>query len=155
MSGSTASMCCDCVQGKRAALQTFWDSNNNPAAAKAVTVPQLLTLTAWLSIDDAKTAFYYCASLACVAGHGDASVCDVILSAGCIPHVIDCLRRWPADSSVLTNACWALANLAVNGSASVHDAIKSVPGIQATLQAAEKTGLDFGRAALALEQLGL
>jgi hypothetical protein len=148
-------VCCVCVQDKRAALKKFFDSSNSAADAKAVTVPQLLTLTACLSMDDAKAAGDYCKGLGCVAYRGDASCADVIMSAGCIPHVIDCLRRWPADDSVVSNACWALAKLAEKGSASVHAAIKGVPGIQATLQAAKASGLDNGNAAAALSALGL
>jgi hypothetical protein len=148
-------VCCVCVQDKRAALQKFRWSINSAADAKAVTVPQLLTLTAWLSVDDAGAAWYYCFGLAHVAAWGDASCADVIMSAGCIPHVIDCLRRWPAEKYVVPNACWALAKLAEKGSATVHTAIKSIPGIHDTLQAAKASGLDGGHAALALSALGL
>jgi hypothetical protein len=127
---------------------------NSEAAAKAVTVPQLLTATACLSMDCREAAQYYCRGLALVALHGDASCADVIMSAGCIPHVIDCLRRWPADGSVVYSACSALALLAKKGSASVHTAIKGVPGIQATLQASKASGLDDGYAARAFSALG-
>ncbi len=148
-------VCCVCVQDKRAALKKFYDSINSEAAAKAVTVPQLLTLTAWLSVDDAMAAGYYCTGLWRVAYEGDASCADVIMPAGCIPHVIDCLRRWPADRRVVNNACLALALLAVKGSATVRTAIKSIPGIKATLQAAKASGLDADNAAQALSALGL
>ena len=148
-------VCCVCVQDKQAAVAKFANSIYTEAAAKAVTVPQLLTLTACLSMDDAKAAGDYCKGLGCVAYRGDASCADVIMSAGCIPHVIDCLRRWPADKNVVNSACSALALLAQKGSASVHTAIKGVPGIQATLQAAKASGLDGGQAARALERLGL
>jgi hypothetical protein len=114
-----------------------------------------LTLTACLSVDDAEAAWYYCYGLSRVAAWGDASCADVIMSAGCIPHVIDCLRRWPADENVVPNACWALAKLAENGSATVRTAIKSIPGIHDTLQAAKASGLDRGYAARALSALGL
>ncbi len=142
------------MQDKRAALQKFCDSINTSAAAKAVTVPQLLTLTAWLSMDDAEAAWSYCGGLGCFASYGDASGCDVIMSAGCIPHVIDCLRRWPADGKVVNNACYALAKLAQKGSASVRTAIKSIPGINTILQAAKASGLT-GYAAYTLSALGL
>ncbi len=143
------------MQEKRTALKKFYDSIYSSAAAKAVTVPQLLTLTAWLSMDDAMAVEYYCRGLASVAHYGDASCADVIMSAGCVPHVTDCLRRWPADRSVVTAACVALLWLATKGSATVPTAIKSVTGIQTTLQAAKKSGLDNGYAAAALRALGL
>jgi hypothetical protein len=148
-------VCFVCVQDKRAALEKFWSSITSKAAAKAVIVPQLLRLTACLSVDDVGSAWDYCAGLTNVAAWGDASCADVIMSAGCIPHVIDCLRRWPADENVVGNACWALASLAEKGSASVRTAIKSIPGIQSTLQAAKASGLDRGIAAAALSALGL
>ncbi len=130
-------------------------SIGSEADANAVTVPQLLTLTACLSLDDAVAANSYCYGLARVADSGDASCADVIMSAGCIPHVIVRLRRWPADEEVVYNACGALARLAAKGSTSVRTAINSVPGIQATLQAAKESGLDGGLAAEALSALGL
>jgi hypothetical protein len=148
-------VCCVCVQDKRAALEKFGDSMNSAVAAKAVTVPQLLTLTACLSMDYGEAAQYYCRGLALVALYGDASCADVIMSAGCIPHVIDCLRRWPADRGVVFNACLALARLAEKGSAPVRTAIKSIPGVKDTLQAAKASGLDGGYAADALSALGL
>jgi hypothetical protein len=148
-------VCCVCVQDKRAALEKFMDSIYCEAAAKAVTVPRLLTLTACLSMDDAVAAWRYCFGLARVAYWGGASCADVIMSAGCIPHVIDCLRHWPADQGVVSNACMALYRLAEKGSATVRTAIKSVPGIRATLQAAKASGLDSGWAADALKKLGL
>ncbi len=148
-------VCCVCVQDKQAALEKFYDNINSRADAMAVTVPRLLTLTACLSVDDAKAAAYYCMGLGRIAYNGGASGCDVIMSAGCIPHVIDCLRRWPADGAVVRTACLALATLAVNGSASVHDAMRSVIGIQATLQAAEQSGLDPFFATRTLSLLGL
>ena len=143
------------MQDKRAALKRFNYSIHSRAAAKAVTVPQLLTLTACLSVDDAEAAYYYCRGLVLVAYFGDASCADVIMSAGCIPHVIDCLRRWPANGYVVLNACLALAQLAAKGSATVRTAIKSIPGIHDTLQAAKASGLDNGHAARALSALGL
>ncbi len=119
-------------------------------------MPQLLAATACLIVDDAVIAVYYCEVVSYVAVYGDASCADVIASAGCIPHVINCLRRWPAESNVVLRACQALAELAEKGSASVRTAIETVPGIQATLQAAKASGLDsYGYAARALSALGL
>jgi hypothetical protein len=148
-------VCCVCVQDKREVMDAFWRSMNNSAAAKAVTVPQLLTVTACLSIDDEWAVRHFSWGFYLVAQYVEASGCDVIMSAGCIPHVIDCLRRWPADRNVVSNVCDALTKLAQKGSASVRTAIKSVPDIQATLQAAKESGLDNGCAARALSALGL
>ncbi len=148
------------MQDKRAALTKFRESvceeGEGPKAVScAVKVPQLLTLTACLSLEDPVSAKEYCLGLAYVATYGDASCADVIMSAGCIPHVIDCLRRWPADRGVVFNACLALARLAEKGSAPVRTAIKSIPGVKDTLQAAKASGLDGGYAADALSALGL
>jgi hypothetical protein len=110
-------------------------------------------------MDAVDAARYYCRGMRLVTGDGGTSCAGVIMSAGCIPHVIDCLRRWPAHGLVVWNACQALAILAEKGSASVCTAIRSVLGIQATLQAAKQSGLalseDDDWAALALRALGL
>ncbi len=117
------------------------DSINSEAAAKAVTVPQLLTLTAWLSVDDELAARYYCAGLAHVALLGGESDCAGIMLAGCIPHVIECLRRWPDEGNVADSACHVLVNLAKKGSELVRATIKRVPGVQATLLEVTRSGL--------------
>ena len=156
---------CVCVQDKRAALKKFRESVSsvtNPsgyeAAACAVTVSKAAWLTACLNLEDPVAAREYCHGLRLVVMYAGASGCDVIMSAGCIPLIVECLRRWPADGpyGVVWAACLALNNLASKGSASVRTAIKSVPGIQATLVAAKKSRLDgdMGWAALALEKLG-
>ncbi len=106
-------------------------------------------------LDDRDAADEYCRGLLRVAAHGDASCADVIVSAGCVPHLIDCLRRWPADRGVVEYACCTFYYLAEKGSASALSTIRSVPGIQATLHAANKSGLAVGIAVRALEKLGL
>ncbi len=138
------------------------DSITNPegcgTVACAVTVSKAAWLTACLNLEDPVAAKEYCIGLYLVAFLARASGCDVIKSAGCIPIIAECLRRWPADGpkGVVEDACGALYWLAENGSSSVRTAIKSVPGIQATLVAAKKSRLDgdMGWAALALEKLG-
>ncbi len=151
-----------CVQDKLVALTQFRESvcvsgEACKAAACAVTVSKAAWLTACVSLEDPVAAKLYCEGLGNVAYEAEASGCDVIMSAGCIPVIVECLRRWPANGpgGVVDNACWALYSLAEKGSASVHTAIKSVPGIQATLQAANDSGLDCGYTAGALENLGL
>jgi hypothetical protein len=152
------------VQDKRAALTKFRESvsaDTNPAghkaAARAVTVPKAAWLTACLSLEDPVAAKEYCKGLECVVQYSGASGCDVVMSAGCIPVIVECLRRWPADGpkGVVHYTCWALYNLAEKGSSSVRTAIKSVPGIQAMLEAAKESRLEVGAAARALRKLRL
>ncbi len=163
-SSLSCSFMCICVQDKRAALTKFRESVSNVtnpkghmAAASAVTVSKAAWLTACLSLEDPVAAKEYCWGLGWVAFHAEASGCDVIMSAGCLPIIVECLRRWPADGpdGVVEYACLAFYRLAKYGSASVHTAIKSVPGIRAMLVAAKKSGLDRGLAARAVERLGL
>jgi hypothetical protein len=148
---------CACVQDKRAALNKFGSTMMSPAAAKSLTVPQLVTLTACLELEDQHAAHQYCLGLWSAVFYGDASCADVIVSAGCVPHLIDCLRRWSTVGpwGVVYYACWALDLLAEKGSTSARTAINSVSGIQATLQAAKESALDGGYAATALEKLSL
>ncbi len=154
------------MQNKLAALTKFRESvsiSTNPsgyeAAACAVTVSKAAWLTACLSLEDPVAAKEYCRGLGSVALWADASGCDVIMSAGCIPIIVECLRRWPADGpdGVVQSACRALNHVGVWGSASVRTAIISVPGLRALLVAAKESGLDGeGRwAAEALKKLGL
>jgi hypothetical protein len=154
---------CVCVQDKLAALTKFRESVSGAtnregckAAARAVTVSKAAWLTACVSPTDPVAAKEYCFGLACVAYNAGVSGCDVIM-AGCVPIIVECLRRWPVDGpgGVVHHACCALNNLAWKGSACVRAAIKSVPGIQATLIAAKESRLEDRNAALALEKLGL
>ncbi len=147
-----------CVQDKLAALTKFRESvNGHTAAACAVTVTTADWLTACLSLEDPGVAKEYCYSLACVAQYAEASGCDVIMSAGCIPIIVECLRRWPADGpeGVVAHACLALRMLAEYGTVTVHTTIKSVPGIKAMLVAAKTSRLDYGDAKRAIKKLGL
>ncbi len=110
------------------------------AVALAVTVPQLVWLTACLVLDDqvAVTRFYE--ALFLVAEGAKASGCDIIMLAGCIPVIVECLRRWSTEQQFLLGGCKLLHRLTALGSTSVHAAIKSVPGITDTLEAADATG---------------
>ncbi len=149
------------MQDKRTALRKFigrMNNEDNPlkvSAARKVSVPQLATLTACLVLEDRIAASWYSNGLGWLASVANAPGCDVIMSAGCIPAIVECLRRWPADKEVLSDVCWALHELAKHGSASVRDAIKCVPGIVETLQAADASEqFDDDYAADTLELLG-
>ncbi len=151
------------MQDKRAALTKFRASVSDgsdedcKATARSVTESKAAWLTACLNLEDPAAVIEYCWGLVCVARLVGASGCDVIMSAGCIPIIVECLRRWPDDgpSGVVSFSCGALNMLAHKGSASVRTAISTVPGIQATLVAAEESGQSDGWAAQALQRLGL
>ncbi len=108
-----------------------------------------------LLLDNQTAVAEYCEGLAYIAHYAESSGCDVIMSAGCIPVLVECLRRWPADEEVTHRACLALYRIASGGSDDVRAAIGSVPGIAAVLEAAAESGLDDGRASYALDALSL
>jgi hypothetical protein len=114
-------------------------------------------LTAYLSLGIQLQQKEYCIGLGCVAYDPGASGCDIIMSACCIPIIVECICHWPADGpeGVVEYACWALYCIAEYGSVSVHTAFNSVPGIQAMLVAAKESGLDDGNASGTLEKLEL
>ncbi len=153
------SVCHDAVQAKVGMLTKFADSVSNAAdgkaAARAVTPQKLAWLTACVMMDVRDSALVYCLGLRHVAGQADSAGCDVIASSGCIPVIVECLRRWPADEQVVEHAVLALYKLVDNGSASVHAVIKSVTGIKAALEAAKASRLDDDPAAFALTKLDL
>ncbi len=121
------------------------------SCAASVAVPQLVWLTACLVLEDRVAARRYCDGL------GWAALCpdgfDVILSAGCIPSIIDCLRRWSADQKLVYLACEVLHFLARDGSTLARIAINSVPGIVDLLQAADASGFADNYAADILKNL--
>ncbi len=123
--------------------------------APAVTVAQLVWVTACLSLEDRVAFGWFCTGLERLAVAGKASGCDVIMSAGCIPTLVQCLRRWPAENEVVFLACGSLLQLARHGSAAVVAAIKCIPGIVDTLRAVDASGLANDRAADTLEALGI
>ncbi len=79
----------------------------------------------------------------------------MILQAGGIPVIFDCLRSWPSKRNVVGYACYVSNNLAKYGSETVKSAMRSVPDCEALLIAADKSKLARGNsAAKALKELG-
>ncbi len=146
---------CGHWQGKLAALVSFRKKVClERGAAGAVTAPQLVQLSAYLSLEDRNAAYEYCFGLSRVIVAGG---CDIVLSSGCIPIIVECLRRWPADGpeGIVFYACEALYALVVYGSAAVHTAITRVPGVKATLEAAERSRLEAGYSRAVLNLPGM
>jgi hypothetical protein len=144
-----------CWQDKRWVLKKGVSRISGPDLYTAVAVPsvaELTWLTSCVSLDDRVACKRYCIGLFFVATRLQAPGCEVIVSAGCIPAVIECLHRWPADAGVVSGACYVLCSLARNR-ASVT-ALTSVPGIVDTLQAADASGLAYDNAADTLDLLG-
>ncbi len=90
-----------------------------------------------------------------VAKDAESSGCTKIMAAGCIPHIVACLRRWPAESEheVVRWACAALFWIAAYGDQSVKTAVRNCRDVKALLTAALAAGLDGERAAGALKEL--
>ncbi len=123
-------------------------------AARAVTVPQLVWLTACVVLEDQFAMSCFSRFLGHVACGANASGCAVIISAGCIPIIVECLHHWPADVDIVPSACRTLLSVARYGSATVRSAIKCLPGIVDTLHVADASGLAGDDSADALELLG-
>ena len=151
------------MQSKLAKLEQYCDRINSgdSAAACAMTVADVIDGIACVMPKDERTAEQFCAFVGHIAYWAGSSGCDVILQAGGIPVVFDCLRSWPCEEDVVFCACCTLSRLARFGSATVKSAMRSVPDCEALLIAAHKSKLDggdvskvFGDAAPALKELG-
>ncbi len=131
------------------------DEEVHTAASTSIKRDTLIQLTGRVMMDQLASVDDYCWGVGCVADHAGSAGCDVILEAGCIPVIIECLRRWPTHGpwGVVYSACWALRWLVTNGSASVVAAVEGVPDIVALVEAAKELGLDCGHAAPILEKL--
>ena len=156
-------ICC-CVQSKLAKLQQYCDRLGNigdSAAARAITVADVIDVIACIMLKDKHTAEKFCYFMWSIAYYAESPGCDVILQAGGIPVLFDCLRSWPRERAVVWHACGALYRIAVFGSEIVKSAMRSVPDCEALLIAAHKSKLDggdaskaLGEAAKALKELG-
>ena len=76
---------------------------------------------------DKLTAEKFCNFMFLIVSFSQSSGCDVILQAGGIPVLFDCLRSWPREKDVVRMACCASNYLAFHGSETVKSAMRSVP----------------------------
>ncbi len=146
-------------QVKLSALYLFAENVRREDGALAVTEPQLIRLRACLLVEHKEGAKDYCFGIGCVAFYGRSKGCDAILSAGCIPAIVECLRYWPGGPAdgpgiVVYNACWALYRLTEFGSVTVLDSIRAVPDIRSVLETAARSRLDDYHAVATLRKLG-
>jgi hypothetical protein len=140
-------------------LQTYYDRSNGHDKARTITVGDVTIAIVCTLPKDARTANKFCYFMWNIAGYANSPGCDVILQAGGIPVLFDCLRSWPAVKPVVEYACWALHYLTVYGSTTVKLAMRNVPNCEALLTAASLSKLDKNYAGdslaeLALEKLG-
>ena len=146
------------MQSKLAKLEQYCDridtSGDSAAAACEITVADVIDGIACVMPKDMRTAEKFCYFMQRIARWAESSGCDVILQAGGIPVLFDCLRSWPGEKDVVNLACQASHNLAAYGSKAVKSAMRSVPDCEALLIAAQKSELDDGWAAPALKELG-
>ena len=148
------------MQSKLAKLEQYCDristrsDRSGFAAARAITVADVIDGIACVMPKDKRTAEKFCNFMGLIALFAESSGCDVILQAGGIPVLFDCLRSWPREKDVVFCACYASNYLAGHGSETVKSAMRSVPDCEALLIAAHKSKLDGGGAAAALEMLG-
>ncbi len=147
-----------CVQSNIAKLEQYCDSSYNEAGACTVKVADVVDAIKCASSKDQRTAEKFCEFLWNIAYYAYSQGCDVILQAGGIPVLFDCIRAWPRERNVVWYACCASYFLALNGSITVKSAMRSVPGCEARLIAAHKSKLaKFGHssyATMALVALG-
>ncbi len=138
------------MQSKLAKLEQYCTRNS-----RAITVADVIHGIACVMPKDKRTAKKFCYFLYLIVHWADSSAAyDVILQAGGIPVLFDCLRSWPREKDVVTYACYASHSLAQYGSATVKAAMRSVPDCEALLIAAHKSRLADGWAAPALKELG-
>ncbi len=142
------------MQRELARLQQYCDRTTSAAAARAITVADVIDSIACIMLKDKRTAQKFCIFMMCIALYAESSGCDVILEAGGIPVLFDCWRSWPREKDVVYCACDASRWLACKGSETVKSAMRSVPDCEALLIAAHKSKLNGGDAAKALKKLG-
>ena len=148
------------MQSKLAQLQQYCDrigssDATSTAAACAITVADVIDGIACVMPKDKRTAEKFCLFLYLIASYAGPLGCDVILQAGGIPVLFDCLRSWPRERNVVNYASWALFWLVEYGSLAVKSAMRSVPDCEALLIAAYKSkSACYFAAAAALEELG-
>ena len=141
------------MQRELAKLQQYCDRATR-AGARDITVADVIDGIACVMPKDKRTADKFCHFIGLIAYWAKSSGCDVILQAGGIPVLFDCLRSWPREKGVVTWVCLSLTSLAGWGSDTVQSAMRGVPDCEALLIAAHKSKLDDGNAADALEKLG-
>ena len=149
------------AQAKRATLKGLRERASTEAGAGTITVADIRSAVACTEPAYAETADWFCVFVTYPSFHLKSAGCDLIMEAGAIAVIFDQLRRWPAEATVVLQACVALFNLALFGSAAVKSAMRSVPDCEALLRAARASGLDVDAsdgermAASVLTKLGL
>ncbi len=104
-----------------------------------VTVSQLVWLTACLVLEDRITVDFYCYIMHTVADQDDAA--EVIIEAGCIPTLAECLRHWSADAEAVHSIFTAFFETAKHHAVSLLTAINSTPGLVDMLVTVDASGV--------------
>jgi hypothetical protein len=127
------------------------------APIKEVRPITLLWYTACVNVGDRTSSENYCLSLSRFVNEANSSAaCGYVLLAGCIPVLIECLRRWSREAMghrVVEYTCQALCKLASKGDDSVRAAIKAAPGIKELLEGAKTISEHYPQSTL--ESIGL
>lgn len=126
------------MQPEWSKLQQLTQQSSTAAGAVTITVADVKDAIACqcTSVKDDRIAQQYCMFITNTAKLAKSHGCDVILQAGGIPVVVDCLRHlihgsgW---SDSIEHASAALYYLAANGSAAVKSAIRGVNGTEELL----------------------
>lgn len=136
----------------------FCERCTTEAGTHAITVANIRSAIVLIEPAHVETAEWFCCFLLRLPHHLKSAGCDLLSEAAAIPVLFDQLRRWPADAVIMRNACIALFNLALFGSAAVKSLMRSVPDCESLLRLAQTSGLDVwdgrGWAALVLTTLG-
>ena len=128
------------------------------SSSRSVTIAEIAQGAACCEPPHPVTAALFCMAMYFLACGGSAA-CDKIASAGGIPVIVQLLARLPDEKQVVVKwGCWALYQLAVNGSASIKSLILAQPDIIALLRAAStrlRAWRKYDSAAAALKELGV
>ena len=155
---------CDChvslcllLQDKVADVTKLRDKCRNSSTRGSVTIAEIAQGAACCEPPHPVTAELFCEAMCYLADDGSAAR-DKIASAGGIPVIVQLLACFPEEKEVVHWGCYALYELAHNGSASIKSLILAQPDIIALLRAAS-TRLQAWRigdsAAWALKKLGV
>ncbi len=155
---------CDChvslcllLQEKAAGVTKLKDKCVYPSTRGSVTIAEIAKGAACCKPPHPVTAALFCEAMHYLA-RDDSAACDKIASAGGIPVIVQLLARLPDENGIVVYGCWALYQLALNGSASIKSLILAQPDIIALLRAASTRLQAWGksnRAAQALKELGV
>ena len=127
---------CDChvslcllLQDKVDGVSKLKDKCSNPSTAGSVTIAEIAQGAACCEPPHPVTAELFCEAMWRLVGCDGSAGSGKIASAGGISVIVQLLARFPDEKEVVYAGCWALYQLAANGSASITSLILAQPDI--------------------------